>query len=74
MAKFGISAAFNNSFIASVQLTPALYQASIFGFNNMSARLVTVLAPEVAEIEGVTPLLINIIVAGIAAVASLFLI
>lgn len=73
MAKFGIAAAFNMCFIASVQLIPTLHTATAFGICNMAARSMTVLSPEVAEIGGIVPLLLNIGVAGIAAFSSIFI-
>ena len=45
ISKFGVSAAFNMSFIASVQLIPTVFAATVFGFCNVIARLSTVLAP-----------------------------
>jgi hypothetical protein len=45
ISKFGVSAAFNMSFIASVQLIPTIFTATVFGYCNVMARLATVLAP-----------------------------
>ena len=74
MSKFGISACFNMVFISVVQLTPTMFTASIFGFCNVTARMVTVLAPEIIELPNPTPIIINVICAGIAAFFSLFLV
>lgn len=70
MAKFGISACFNMVFIASVELVPTLFTASAFGFCNVSARMVTMMSSLVAELPYPVPLVVNMIVALIAAVAS----
>jgi hypothetical protein len=74
MAKFGISACFNMVFIASVQLIPTKLTGTVFGYSNVLARSITVLAPIVAEINYPTPLIINIATALVAAVASMQLI
>lgn len=59
VAKFGISSAFNICYIASVQLIPTLFAASVFGFCNVMSRSVTAFAPIVVEIGGLTPIIIN---------------
>ena len=74
MAKFGVAASFNCAFIASVLLIPTILASTVFGLNNFMARTVTVLAPQIADIEGMTPLVVNIFCAAIAAFGSLFLI
>ena len=74
LAKFGISASFNMVFIASVQLIPTIVAASVFGYCNVSARLITVLSPIVAELDYPLPLYINIGAAMGAAFTSLFII
>ena len=74
MAKFGISAAFNMVFLASVQLIPTIVAASVFGYCNVLARAITVLAPIVAELDYPLPLYINIFAAISAAITSLFII
>ena len=73
-AKFGISAAFNMTFIASVQLIPTIIAASVFGYCNMVARTITILSPLVAEIVYPVPLVINICAAFLALVASQFIV
>ena len=74
MAKFGISAAFNMIFIASVQLIPTIVAASVFGYCNVLARSMTVLSPIVAELDYPLPLYINIFAALGAGFTSLFII
>ena len=74
IAKFGISAAFNMSFIALVQLTPTAVATTSFGLANFVARLVTFLAPMTAEMNEITGLIINISCALFAAFVSLLLV
>ena len=73
VAKFGIAAAFNLAFIAFMFLTPARLTSSFFGFSNVLARTMTIVAPVVANIEGDLPMFINIICTLIAAVTTCFL-
>ena len=73
LAKFGIAASFSMVFVAAVSLTPTIFTASIFGFSNVAARSVTVLAPEVVEIPGVVPIVINVVCACVAGLVSTFL-
>jgi hypothetical protein len=73
-AKFGISSAFNMSFIASIELIPALFAASVFGYCNVTARLVTMGSSVVAELDYPTPLIVVITAASTAAMASFFLV
>ena len=70
MAKFGMATCFNMVFIASVQLVPTLFAASAFGFCNVAARTVTMMSSLVANLDYPTPLVVNIVVALCAAVAS----
>ena len=74
MAKFGISSAFTISFIASVQLIPTIFAASVFGYCNVSARIVTMMSSLVAELDEPTPLIVSASSAFGAAVVSLFII
>ena len=74
VSKFGISAAFNIVIIANPILFPPLFLATAFGITNTFARLVTVLAPYVAELNQPIPIVVFIVCAGGAMVASLFII
>ena len=73
-AKFGISSAFNMSFIASIELIPALVAASVFGYCNVTARLVTMGSSVVAELDYPTPLVVSIASASTAAIVSFMLV
>ena len=59
-AKFGTCCAFNMTFIASVELIPAIFATSAFGFANAVARIVTILSPLIAELDPPLPLKINV--------------
>ena len=74
MSKFGVSSCFNSCYLGFVQLIPTLYSSSAFGYGNVVARTITILAPLIAEKQHPYPLLAIIIMASIAALASAFLI
>lgn len=73
-AKFGVAATFTQVYIAAMQLTPTLLTPTFFGLCNLFARSATMLAPLVAEIDGVLP--IKMIIAGtlFASIVSFFLV
>ena len=73
-AKFGISSAFNMSFIASIELIPAIFAASVFGYCNVLARIITMGSSVIAELDYPTPLIVVISSASAAGVVSLFLV
>ena len=72
-AKLGMSSAFNMSFIASIQLIPPIFAASVFGYCNVLARIVTMGSSVIAEMDYPAPLIITICFASSAALASIFL-
>ena len=74
VAKFGISAAFNMIFICFMELIPTIFTATLFGLGNTSARIVTVLAPPIAEIKGALPQIITLALVGIGALSSFLII
>ena len=49
IAKFGISTSFNMVYLASVGLIPTMFASSVFGLCNVAARILTILAPIIAE-------------------------
>jgi hypothetical protein len=73
-AKLGISSAFNMSFIASIQLIPAIFAASVFGYCNVLARIITMGSSVIAEMDYPAPLIVVISAASSAAIASMFLV
>jgi len=54
-AKFGISAAFNMLYMSTLQYFPSEFMGSVFGVCNVTARLITILSPMVAEAPDPTP-------------------
>lgn len=73
-AKFGVASTFNLIYLANAFLFPPILNSTSFGICNMFARLATILAPQVAELEGNTAMIVFCILAGTAALSSLFLI
>ena len=49
--KLGISAAYNVCYISSVVLFPTNFSLTAFGICNIASRMVTLLAPLVAEVQ-----------------------
>lgn len=48
--------AFNMVFIASVELIPTIFAATVFGYANVVARLVTMMSSIIAEKEYPLPI------------------
>ena len=74
MAKFGISAAFCMVFVCFMELIPTMFTATVFGYGNTAARIVTVLAPQVAEIRGIFPHVLTSTLMVIGAICTFFII
>jgi len=74
LAKLGITSAFNMAFISCMQLIPSILCSTVFGFCNATARLATVLSSQVAEIDHVTAISVNLVFVGMSIVASACLI
>ena len=74
MAKFGISATFNMSYIAFVQLIPTRYNTTAFGLTNAVGRLLTFGSPIIAEQVYPIPEAACIIALSVAVIASMFLV
>jgi len=73
VTKFGISAAFNVVYLGNGVLFPTLFAATSMGICNIFARIATIGAPFVAEIDGVTPIWIAFATSSIATGMSFFL-
>ena len=58
LAKFGISSGFNICYVANPELFPLLFASTAIGFCNFLARGSTIFAPEVAELQSTTPMII----------------
>ena len=72
-AKFGISFAFNISYLSTPQMFPTALCATAYGICNLFARLSTVIAPELAEAPDPVPMSIFSIMCIGAAFLPLFL-
>ena len=69
--KIGINALFNIIYVTNAQLFPALFSASAIGYCNFTARLMTMIAPMVAEIEDSTPFWVFTVFSGLSIIAIL---
>ena len=73
VAKFGISAAFNVIYCCNSEMFPALFAVTAFGISNFFARCCTFFAPQIAEIQSTTPMLIFTFLSLLAMGASTFI-
>jgi hypothetical protein len=74
LAKSGVSATFNICYLANAQIFPAIFAGTAFGICNIGAKLATILAPLMAEIDPPAPMIIFTCTAGVAAVLSCFIV
>ena len=72
-AKFGISFAFNLSYLATPQMFPTALCATAFGICNVFARVATILSPLVAELPDPVPMSVFSIMCIVSAFLPLFL-
>ena len=73
-AKFGIAACFNLVYVANQHLFPLIAVATSFGVCNVVSRIVTIFAPDVAEMKPETISMWSfIIMAGLALGSIIFL-
>ena len=73
-AKFGVASTFNSAYLANALLYPTTLVGTAFGICNMAARLATIVAPELAEVDAPIPMTVFTILAGVAAIATLMMI
>ena len=73
LAKAGVSGTFNLCYLANAQIFPAIFAGTAFGFCNIGAKLATILAPLIAEVDPPTPMIIFTITAAVAGVLSLMI-
>ena len=73
LAKSGVSGTFNICYLANAQIFPAIFSGTAFGICNIGAKLATILAPMIAEVDPPIPMIIFTITAVIAAVLSCFI-
>jgi len=73
LSKFGVSFAFNNSYLGTPKLFPVALCGTAFGICNVFARFATVLSPLVAELPFPGPMMVFSILCIISGVLVLFL-
>ena len=74
IAKFGISCAFNLVYLSAVSLIPTILSSTVFGLCNVPARVITIMAPVVAEQDAPVPMLICLVLVSCAIVVSQFIV
>lgn len=72
-AKFGISFAFNLTYLATPQMFPTALVTTAFGICNIFARFSTVLSPLIAELPNPAPMVIFSIICIASAFLPIFL-
>jgi nitrate/nitrite transporter NarK len=73
LSKFGISSAFCAVYLGNSVIFPTLFTGQSIGFCNLVSRTITISAPFIAEIEGLTPMIILFVMVTVAAFANLFM-
>ena len=73
LAKAGVSGTFNLCYLANAQIFPAIFAGTAFGFCNIGAKLATILAPLIAEVDPPVPMIIFTISASVAGVLSMMI-
>ncbi len=73
LSKFGASATYNVNYIATFDLFPSVFAVSVLGFGDFIGSFVTIFAPEVAELQSLTPMLVFTALSGIALISTCFL-
>lgn len=74
MAKSGVKVAIDICYLANSHLFPAIFAGTAYGICNIGAKIATIFAPLIAEIDPPIPMSIFTIVAMIGALLSLFII
>ena len=72
LAKFGIAGGFVIVYVSTVDVFPTLFCASALGFCNFFARLVTILAPEIAERPPPLPMTLFVLLSGVGIILIQF--
>ena len=57
-SKAGVTATFNLCYLANAQIFPAIFAGTAFGICNIGAKLTTILAPLIAEVEPPVPMIL----------------
>ena len=72
-AAFGTTAAVNTIYIGNCELFPVLFAATANGICNFSARIGNILCPQLAEVQGLTPMIVFSLLSGAASLSTRFL-
>ncbi len=73
LAKGGVKMTFNIVYLANAQIFPAIFAGTAFGICNIGAKLATIFAPYMAEVDPPVPMIVFTILASIAAFLALFI-
>ena len=73
LARGGVAGVFAAVYIGHARMFPILFAVSSIGFCNVIARVGGLIAPEIAEIEGTTPIIVFTVLSALTALASVFL-
>ena len=73
LAKCGVSATFNICYLANAQIFPAIFSGTAFGICNIGAKLATIFAPLVAEVDPPIPMILFTCTAFLAGIISFFI-
>lgn len=73
ITKMGISSAYMSSWLAPVGMFPTLFQATAFGIFSFTSNLVTIAAPQIAQMEDPIPMLVIALSTALGIVLSLFI-
>jgi hypothetical protein len=72
-SKARVTATFNMCYLANAQIFPAIFAGTAFGICNIGAKLTTILAPLIAEVNPPLPMILFCITAGLACFLSLLI-
>ena len=72
-AKGGVKVTYDLCFLGNSFLFPSIFAGTTFGFCNAGAKLASIMAPLLAEVEAPIPLSVNSALVFFAAIISLFL-
>lgn len=72
-AKGGVKVTYDLCLLGNSFLFPSIFAGTTFGLCNVGAKLSTILAPLMAEVDAPIPMSINATLVSIAAIVSLFL-
>jgi hypothetical protein len=73
LAKGGVKVTFDVCYLGNSFLFPAIFAGTAFGFCNAGAKISTILAPMLAEVNPPLPMIILSILTGLGAFSSFFI-